>query len=451
MPLPPGTDNAAVQAAGEPDPDRSAGEVPGPPGELGRRLHGWRHPAILAAAGLSVSSGFAQFLVSTTLPDVAAAFGQPPVESGSLAAQAGLSGTMLGLGLGAIRLASLAALPLSGLADRLGRRRVVLTVAALGLCLSAAAALSPSYWWFVAAAAASRPLMSSTTNISGVIAAEETRTRDRAWAIALVTAGYGVGAGSSGLLRGVFSGLGFRPLYALCLVPLLALPLLARWVEEPARFDRVRTRTRRGPPLLERLPRSGILGARLRLLSVLFFALSFLTGPVNTYLFLYGERVLGMPRSASAVAILGAAPLGAAGLLLGRFAADRVGRIRTITAAHVLVVAAGVLTYSGTPAALLAGYFVTILSASSWGIPFGAMSAELFPTSIRSTVAGALTAVGVVGAVSGLVAFGVLGDALGSFGLAAWAVALPVLAVTPLFRRLPETSHLELEQSAPEA
>jgi hypothetical protein len=58
--------------------------------------------------------------------------------------------------------------------------------------------------------------------------------------------------------------------------------------------------------------------------------------------------------------------------------------------------------------------------------------------------------VNVLGAVAGLVAFGLLADALDSFAAAAALVCGPVVAVSLLFARLPETRGLELEQSAPE-
>jgi MFS family permease len=80
----------------------------------------------------------------------------------------------------------------------------------------------------------------------------------------------------------------------------------------------------------------------------------------------------------------------------------------------------------------------------------GALAAELFPTSIRSTVAGWMSVAGVIGAVSGLVLFGVLVTTLENFLVSAAIVALPVLAVCPLYARLPETMGMELEESAPD-
>ena len=51
---------------------------------------------------------------------------------GSIADKVGLSGTSLGVGLAMIRLASLASLPLIGIADRFGRLRTTLVVTFAG-------------------------------------------------------------------------------------------------------------------------------------------------------------------------------------------------------------------------------------------------------------------------------------------------------------------------------
>jgi putative MFS transporter len=420
------------------------------PVEVAEHLHGWRHPSILAAAGLSVAAGFAQFAATAALPDVADAFGTGGREGTSLAATTGLSGTTLGIGLGVIRLASLGTLPISGLADRMGRRRVLLTSVALGLALTVLAAASPGFWWFVAIVALGRPLLSTTNAVAGVVAAEETRTRDRTWAIALVTAGYGIGAGLTALLRGLTGGaVGFRMLFALSLLPLAALPFLGRLLEEPARFDRVpnpaRLTSARALLALTGSPRR-----QLVVIAGLTFAFSLLSGPTLTYLFLYAETVLDLAPSRTALAVVAAAPLGAGGLLLGRAAADRIGRVGTAAVAHAGVAVAAAITYSGTTTALFCGYLGAIVLSSGYAPAAGAIATELFPTRVRATVAGAFTVAGVLGAVTGLLAFGALADALGSFGMAAVVLAVPVLAATGLFWLLPETKGLELEQSAPE-
>ena len=417
------------------------------------RLHSWRHPAILAVAAATVAAGFAQFGATTALGDVARAFGQAG-EGTSLVTRVGLSGTTLGIGLAIVRLASLASLPLAALADRHGRRRMLLSCVTGGLAVTALAAMSPGYWWFVALFALGRPLLSATNAVAVVVAAEETETRDRAKAIALMTAGYGIGAGLTALIRGVAGGeLGFRGLFALALVPLAAMPLLARRLEEPDRYQRLRAAADPGlaaarPAVLGRVRAE--LRPRLRLLAVLAFSIAFVTGPMNTFLFVYAENALGMSRSSTAAMVLAAGPLGLVGLVIGRWAADRLGRRVTAAGTQAMVALAGMLTYSGSRAALAAGYLLAILVASAYAPAFGALGSELFPTSVRATVAGWLVAAGVVGAVAGLVAFGLLTDALDSFSTAAVLICAPVVLTCVLFARLPETRGLELEQSAPD-
>jgi MFS family permease len=430
--------------AGDPGADPSSSQV---------RLHGWRHPAILAVAAATVAAGFAQFGATTALGDVARAFGETG-EGSSVVAKVGLSGTTLGVGLAIVRLASLASLPLAALADGHGRRRMLLVCVTGGLAATALAALSPGYWWFVALFALGRPMLSATNAIAGVVAAEETESRDRAKAIGLLTAGYGIGAGLTALVRGAAGdGLGFRGLFALALVPLAATPLLARRLEEPDRYRRLQAAedprlAAARPPVLGRVHAG--LRPRLWLLAALAFAIAFVTGPVNTFLFVYAENALGMSRSSTAAMVLAAAPVGLVGLLIGRWAADRLGRRITAAGTQAMVALAGMLTYSGSRAAVAGGYLLAVLVASAYAPSFGALGAELFPTITRATAAGWLVAAGVLGAVTGLVAFGLLTDALDSFATAAVLICAPVVLTCVLFARLPETRGLELEQSAPD-
>ena len=112
------------------------------PDPAGLRLFRWRDPPVVAVALLALAAGFGQFGAVAALGDVAKTFGH--LSSGaSFADEAGLSGTVLGIGLAVIRLASLGGLPLAGLADRFGRRTMLVTTCAAGLLLTVAAALSP--------------------------------------------------------------------------------------------------------------------------------------------------------------------------------------------------------------------------------------------------------------------------------------------------------------------
>jgi MFS family permease len=139
---------------------------PGPP----LRLHRWRDPAVLGVGAVALGAGFGQFGAVAALGDVARAFGHL-AHGTTLADQAGLSGTEIGLGLAVLRLASMFSLPVAGMADRVGRRRLLVGGCAVGLAVTAAASLSPSFWWFVAIFALGRPFLGSSAALCQVVAA----------------------------------------------------------------------------------------------------------------------------------------------------------------------------------------------------------------------------------------------------------------------------------------
>ncbi|WP_370324460.1 MFS transporter [Euzebya sp.] len=415
-------------------------------------LYGWRHPSVLAAAVFSAYAGFVQFAATAALPDIAAAFGVAGDGAGDIAAEVGLSGTTLGIALGIIRMASVGSLPLARQADSHGRRRVMLITSLAALGLTAVAAGIPSFWLFVAVLAVARPLASATNAVAGVIAAEEVPTSDRSKALAVITLGYGVGAGLPVVLRAVTDlvgdVIGFRVLFALAGLFLATLPLVARLVREPDRAARLVDAEAETAKRLGHVPAA--LRGRLLLVATLTFFVAFLTGPINTYLFLYAESVTGLSPSIQGVVAPVAAGMGALGLLLGVRLADRYGRIPTAMWSKVALAAAGILTYSAGQVGAVAGYVLTLLIGSSYAPAVAATASEIFPTSIRATAAGWITVAGTVGAVLGLLIFGVVADAAGSFTTAAWVVCVPAAISTIGYRYLPETKHLELEQSAPE-
>jgi predicted MFS family arabinose efflux permease len=400
----------------------------------------WLTGPVLTVATLSVASGVAQFSVTAVIGDVASAFGEPG-DAGDLASQIGLPTTTIGLALALIRLTSLAALPASALGDRYGRRSVVLALSAIGLTLTALAALAPGFWVYVALVALARPMLSAVNGLAGVVAAEESSSRDRSAAIALVTAAYGLGAGVVSLARSALPGEpSFRVVTAFALLPLLLLPLLARSVREPRIASRAE-HTRSFPGWVPRAHRRRVL-----LLSLLAGTIAMATGPGFTYLFVYGEDVLGASTGFTSLLVLGAGPAGLVGLVLGRAGADRVGRRVTAGTMMALTGVAVAAAYSGSTRALAVGYLAAITVSTGFAPPTGALAAELVPTSVRATVAGWVTLAGVLGAVVGLLTFGVLADATGSFATASLTVGVTVVAVAGAFALLPETRGHELDE-----
>jgi MFS family permease len=420
--------------------DREA--VPGPrPAVL--RLHRWNDRAVVGVAIAAFASGFAQFGVVAALGDVARGFGQVNLGA-TLADQAGLSGTDLGIGLAIMRLASLGALPITGLADRFGRRRMLLVTVGLGLAMTAAAAASPSYWWFVAIFASGRPLLSATNALAQVTAAEETGSADRAKAVALIAAGYGTGAGVVAIVHSLAErAIGFRGVFVLALIPLALLPLLSRWISEPDRFSVAAAEGTHPMPVLGAV--ASRFRRRLLVVAVLAFAVSVITGPANSFVFLFAQNFLHQRGIVTAAMVVGAGAAGLVGLLAGRWLADRVGRRLTGALAMVAVALFATLTYTGSAPALLAGYILGVFAGSVFAPAAGSLVNELFPTSVRASVAGWSLAAGVLGAVAGLVIFGAVAEAVHRFAVAGLVTFLPASLVMALFWLLPETRGVEPE------
>jgi predicted MFS family arabinose efflux permease len=280
--------------------------------------------------------------------------------------------------------------------------------------------------------------------VAQVAAAEQTASSERAKAVALIAAGYGIGSGLIAIVHSLgASTLGFRGVVLLALLPLAALPFIARWVVEPDRF-KIAAAAKQHP-----LPVLGAVGPafrrRLVIVAALTFALSVVTGPANSFFFLYAQNVLHFAGTTTALLVASAGATGLAGLLLGRFLADRVGRRLAAGGAMIAMALLGMVTYSGSPLGAAVGYLLAVLAASVFAPAAGALTNELFPTSVRASVIGWEIAVGVLGATAGLLAFGAVADVGNRFGLAAVIVFAATIPFAGLFALLPETRDKEPE------
>jgi MFS family permease len=428
-------------------PDPADGRAAGNGAARSPLTFGWRQWPVMATALVALGAGFGQFGAVSALGDVAKTFGHL-THGASFADEVGLSGTLLGVGLAVLRLASLGGLPLAGLADRFGRRRMLLATCGLGLVCTVVASASPSYWWFVVIFAAGRPLLSATSGVAQVAAVELTSSVDRARAVALVAAGYGVGAGLTAVIHSLGEGaLGFRGVFALAAVPLMALPLLRWRLVEPDRYALLAA-AEHGQPVLGPVARG--LRGRLLVVGALAFAVSVVTGPANSLVFIYAQNLLHVSGIVTSAMVVAAGAVGLAGLLLGRWLADNLGRRPTVAISIVGMAVFGTLAYTGSTPALLVGYVMGVAAGSVFAPAGGALANELFPTAVRASVAGWYIAAGVLGAVAGLLEFGALADvsSIGNHaGFAAAVTFLPMIPAALLLFALPETRGHELDAS----
>jgi MFS family permease len=91
------------------------------------------------------------------------------------------------------------------------------------------------------------------------------------------------------------------------------------------------------------------------------------------------------------------------------------------------------------------GYLTGITAGGIFAPAGGAFVNELFPTSVRSSVAGWNVASSVLGAVVGLVVFGTIADVGNRFAPAALITFLPAMALSCIIYALPETRGHEPE------
>ncbi|MFZ0768861.1 MAG: MFS transporter [Acidimicrobiales bacterium] len=391
---------------------------------------------------IALVAGFAQFGAVASLDDVARHFGHH-ASSQTIQSVVGLSGSVLGIGLAILRFASLGALPLASLADRWGRTSVLRRTLLVGLIITACASLSPSYWIFVLCFALARPLLSTTTTLVQVISVELSSTKRRIDRLVIVSAGAGIGAGLAAVLHGLIRGAdSFRWLFALALVPILFLRPMLRAVPEPA-FQSSSTPLAR----LGAVPK-GVRG-RVAIVGLVVFIIGVMEGPASGFTFVYGEGVLKIRPDVVSLVVTLSAVTGLLGLLASRYCARVFGRRWTVVLGTLATALTAAIAYGGGKTAFVVGYMSGVAAGGLLAPAIAAMGTELFSHSFRATAAGWIVVAGVLGAVFGLLVFGLIGDSVhitgaGSFRLPALFTFLPLLPLLFLVKRLPESSAMEL-------
>jgi len=181
---------------------------------------------------------------------------------------------------------------------------MLITTVGLGLAATVLAAASPGYWWFVVIFACGRPLLSATNALSEVIAAEQTDTKSRAKA-SLSWPGLRDRSGS----HRHHPQPGLEDVGISRTVPARDRSPRALATHQPVGDRTGPLRNRRGR-VRPRRARLGAVGRafrkRLILLSILAFALSFITGPANSFIFLFAQNIDHLSGVTTAVMVVGA-------------------------------------------------------------------------------------------------------------------------------------------------
>ena len=359
----------------------------------------------------------------------------------------GISETTKGDAGSIVRAGIVLALPAAVLADRVGRRRVLVVVAWLAPLVTLLGAAAPNFWLLVATQTVGRPMGIALAFVVGVVAAEEVPRNSRAYAISVLAMAAGLGAGVAVMslqLADIGTG-GWRLVYLVTAIWCVVAFDLTRRLPETRRFlaDTERHGPHHRPPRLDR--------RRFVLLAVVAFVGNVFIAPASFFQNTYLEDIRGYDGGRIALfSILIGTPAGIGLILGGRFA-DRRGRRRLITVALPLSTLAIVAAFSVGGVGLWAFSFVGGVLGSAVYPAMTVYRTELFPTANRTRATGFVTASALFGGIGGLSLTGRLIDGGWSYGSTMALLAIGQLIVTILVvAAYPETAHQELESLNPE-
>jgi MFS family permease len=350
----------------------------------------------------------------------------------------GVSIATFGIGVAVVRLGALGGVPVLRLADRAGRRVVLIGSLAAFTVLTGLTALAWSFAAFVALQTLARVFLATEHNLASLVIAEEVRADRRGAALSVLGWLATTGPALVALLLLVvpLTPLDWRLFYVVALAPLLVVAWLRRRLGETRAFVEAERAERIQPSLWPRVGPEH--RGNLWRICVLVAA----CGAVQTPAFLYAADLAQDQYDWEAtftLVVLASGIATAFGFWLGGRASDLTGRRPALAGGLVLTSLATSLLFTEVPALFAPGWFALVASYACLIAVVLAYLAELFPTELRATLTAFALAGQIVSGSFGLVVTGALDGPLGSSSvlLVAGAVLLPALV---LLRRLPETA-----------
>ena len=358
-----------------------------------------------------------------------------------------------------IALSALMSLGLSRMADRVGRRRVILWSVSAMPVFAIAAALSRNLALFIAFDIALIACAFGAGSSAIVVIAELLPIDRRAQGQSYAGLAQALGAGGCVVVMPILVHFGWswRWLLAITGSGVLLFPALARALPESARWERAaaigdtaRTRFRDiFVPLYRR---------RSIALTICTLLANMCGEGITAWPYFHAVSVVGLSAITSSTMMFLGGGLGLLGFPAGAWGSERFGRVPTVVWAGVAVAVGGLFFYWGPPRGFL--YPALWLCVSLWllngvnnAVTVGSLSAvtELYPTSLRGTMIGWFTLISAIGSLSAEVLIATLTKLVGSPSIIiGWLGLLAIPGAILFGLSINETRGLPLEASASE-
>lgn len=396
---------------------------------------------LLAAA--SLSSAFINTLFTQTVAFASDDFGVGDWGRG-------VAGTVVRVGI-------LLGLPAAFLADRIGRRQVVVALAWVAPIIASLGALAPNFTVLVATQSISRPLGLALDLLIAVIAAEEMPKSSRAYAVSILAMANGLGAGVAVLALPLadLGDSGWRLVYVLALMWLVVAIDLTRRLPETTRFER--HKAERTPMRYAKtespvgISRASSKRYRLGIQMAVAFFGNLLLSPASFFQnsFLKDER--GFSAGMVAVFTMVTATPAVIGLIIGGRIADRRGR-RYVAASCVPLGAVLIaLSFQFQAVWMWTAAIIGAIVAAAAYPSLAVYRTELFPTANRGRAAYWILTSALLGGSLSLLLTGALLNSGLSYGTVMLGLVVgPAIVSIIVLTTYPETAHRELEELNPQ-
>jgi MFS family permease len=350
------------------------------------------------------------------------------------------------------RVGAIVALPATAIADRRGRRPLILAglVASAIACLISAVA--PGLIIFTVGQVLQRAAVFTTGTVAAIAVIEEAPEGARAYALSMLALAGGLGFSLSVVLLPLadLGNGGWRIPFALGACTVILVPRIGRKLIETKRYSAVAART---DVVRGRVREIAHVAYRRRfvLLGFAAFLTSVFSAPSSSLMNKYLTDVHGFSNSGIALfrTITTGIP-GLVGLILGGRLAEVRGRRPIAAIGLAIATATQMIFFVAAGPVLWVMAAVSILAAGASGIAVGSLEVELFPTEVRSTSNALLVVIGVTGSVTGLLIAGALSDALGGIGRSIALTGIGALiAAAFVIPRLPESGARALDDVSP--